>query len=301
MYNHKLDTFLRAAEQGSFTKAAEELYITTTAVIKQINHLESELGVKLFCRSHRGLTLTEAGQSLFRDAKQIIQYCADAEERARNAMAKRENLVRIGTSPMTPAQNLTALLHQVQALDPDLRIQLIPYENTPENARDILKNMGREIDLVVGIFDEVFLEYRQCAGFRLSQTPLCCSMSRKHPLARKERLTLRDLHGEQLLLIQPNWSKAMDDLRRDLIREHPQIRIVDFDFYDLSIYNRCENSSDILVTIPQLCQPHPLLKTVSVDWDYSMSYGLLHAPAPSASVERFLRAVKRVTQTNHIT
>ena len=68
----------------------------------------------------------------------------------------------------------------------------------------------------------------------------------------------------------------MDDLRRDVIREHSQICIVDFDFYDLSIYNRCENSSDILVTIPQLCQPHPLLKTVSVDWDYSMSYGLLH-------------------------
>ena len=62
MYNPQLETFIRAADAGSFNKAAEESYITPTAVIKQINLLESSLGVKLFERSHRGLTLTNAGQ-----------------------------------------------------------------------------------------------------------------------------------------------------------------------------------------------------------------------------------------------
>ena len=58
MYNHQLDTFIRAAEAGSFSKAAEQMFITPTAVIKQINLLEDALDVKLFDRSHRGLTLT---------------------------------------------------------------------------------------------------------------------------------------------------------------------------------------------------------------------------------------------------
>lgn len=83
MYNPQLDTFLRVADAGSFNKAAEKAYITPTAVIKQINLLETELGVKLFERTHRGLTLTKAGKSLYQDTKYIIQYCRDSITRAK--------------------------------------------------------------------------------------------------------------------------------------------------------------------------------------------------------------------------
>ena len=54
MYNPQLETFLHVADAGSFNKAAEESFITPTAVIKQINSLEESLGVRLFDRSHRG-------------------------------------------------------------------------------------------------------------------------------------------------------------------------------------------------------------------------------------------------------
>lgn len=71
MYNPQLETFLRVADAGSFNKAAEESYITPTAVIKQINLLEESLGVKLFDRSHRGLQLTKAGRSMYQDPEEI--------------------------------------------------------------------------------------------------------------------------------------------------------------------------------------------------------------------------------------
>ena len=106
MYNPQLETFLRAADAGSFNKAAEESFITPTAVIKQINSLEESLGVRLFDRSHRGLTLTKAGRSMYQDARYIIQYCRDSVTRAKNAMQEDENIIRIGSSPMTPAQLL---------------------------------------------------------------------------------------------------------------------------------------------------------------------------------------------------
>lgn len=102
MYNPQLDTFIRVAEVGSFNRAAEELFVSTTAVIKQINLLERDLDVKLFVRTHRGLVLTEAGKSLYGDAKHIIQYSREAALRARNAMQKDDSVIRIGTSPMTP-------------------------------------------------------------------------------------------------------------------------------------------------------------------------------------------------------
>lgn len=99
MYNPQLETFLRVADAGSFNKAAEQSYITPTAVIKQINLLEADLGVKLFARTHRGLTLTKAGMSLYNDAKYVIQYCKNSVIRAKNAMQEGDNVIRIGTSP----------------------------------------------------------------------------------------------------------------------------------------------------------------------------------------------------------
>ena len=71
LYNPQLDTFLRVADAGSFSKAAEEMYITPMAVIKQINLLEGSLGVMLFIRTHRGLHRTEAGKVFYQDAQHI--------------------------------------------------------------------------------------------------------------------------------------------------------------------------------------------------------------------------------------
>lgn len=89
MYNPQLETFLCVAECGSFNKAAEKLFISPPAVIKQINLLEENLDLQLFVRTHRGLQLTEAGKSLAQDAKYIIQYCKDSVTRAKKCHEKR--------------------------------------------------------------------------------------------------------------------------------------------------------------------------------------------------------------------
>lgn len=294
MYNPQLETFIRAADSGSFSKAAAEAFITTSAVIKQINLLEANLQVKLFHRSHRGLTLTKAGHSLYQDAKFIIRYSQEAMARARSAMEESHNIIRIGTSPMTPANSLVELLPMLQKYCPDIKFQLVPYENTPENAREILRNLGQQIDVVAGLFDETLLQYRECAGLELCRKPLVCAMSIQHPLAQKERLAVSDLYGQNLMLIQPEWSNRMDRLRDTLLREHPRIRIKSFDFFDIGVFNRCENSSDILVTIDSMSQMHPLIKTVPVEWDNDIPFGLLHAPQPSGTVIRFLDAVRQM-------
>lgn len=294
MYNPQLETFLCVAESGSFNKAAEKLYISPPAVIKQINLLEESLNLQLFVRTHRGLKLTEAGKSLCQDAKYIIQYCKDSVTRARNAMQQTEQVIRIGTSPMTPAQVLVDLWPKVQKYCPNIKFQLIPFDNTPENAREILGNLGANIDVVAGLFDETMLALRKCSGLELSREPICCAVSIHHPLARKDSLTVQDLYGQNLMLMHRDWSHYVDLMRDDLWKNHPQIHIVDFDFYDVSVFNRCENNGDVLMTIDRWKYIHPLLKTLPVDWGYTMPYGLLHAPKPSAHVQQFLDAVGQV-------
>ena len=291
MYNPQLDTFLRVAEAGSFHRAAEQMYITPTAVIKQINLLEDSLEVRLFERTHRGLALTAAGRSLLQDAKYIVQYCKDSVVRARNAMQEGANLIRIGTSPMTPAQLLMPMWPRIQERCPDIRFQILPFDNTPENAREILAHLGRNIDVVGGIFDETMLKLRGCAGTELSREPFCCAVSLGHRLAAKERLQFSDLYGETLMLMRRGWSHHVDALRDDIQQHHPEINVEEFELYNLEVFNRCENGNDVLLAIPGWAGVHPLLKVIPVDWTYSIPYGILHAPRPSQTVARFLQAI----------
>ena len=296
MYNPQLETFLCVAECGSFNRAAEKLYISPPAVIKQINLLEESLGLQLFVRTHRGLRLTEAGKSLVQDTKYIIQYCKDSVTRAKNAMRKTDAVIRIGTSPMTPAQVMVELWPRLQDDCPGVKFQLVPYDNTPENAREILGNLGQNIDVVAGIFDETMLKLRKCAGLEISREPICCAVSVHHKLAQKDKLTVQDLYGEKLMLIKRDWSHYVDLLRDDLWKNHPQIQIVDFDFYSTEAFNQCENNNCILMAVSKWQYVHPLLKILPVEWGYAIPYGLLHAPQPSPVVKQFLRAVEKEIQ-----
>ena len=229
MYNPQLETFIRVADAGSFNKAAEQSYITPTAVIKQINLLEDGLDVKLFERTHRGLHLTKAGKSLYQDAKYIIGYCKESVTRAKNAMQEDTAVLRIGTSPMTPAQILVELWPKIHSICPETKFQLIPFDNTPENAREILGNLGQNIDVVAGIFDDTMLNLRGCAAVEISREPICCAVSIHHRLAGKNTLQIKDLYGENLMLMHRGWSHYVDQLRDDICENHKQINIIDFD------------------------------------------------------------------------
>ena len=293
MYNLQLETFIVVADLGSFNKAAEALYITPPAVTKQINLLEKDLGLQLFVRTHRGLALTEAGKSLYKDARYIIQYCKDSVERARNAMEEKDNIIRIGTSPMTPAAPVVELWSKIQKEYPDIRLQIIPYMNSQESAREILKNLGKNIDVVGGIFDETMLKLRQCQGMELSRQQICCAVSVNHRLADKEMLTVQDLYGERLLMMHRGWSNYVDALRDDIWKNHPQIHIVDFDIYSMEIFNQCENSNEVLMAVENWKGAHPLLKIIPVEWKYTIPYGILYSENPSGLVKRFLKAIKK--------
>jgi DNA-binding transcriptional LysR family regulator len=89
--------FEAAARNLSFTKAGEELFLTQSAVSRQIQTLEEHLGVKLFERRPRALLLTEAGQSLYRAAQEILQRLHDSARKLRGAAEVRS--VTVTTTP----------------------------------------------------------------------------------------------------------------------------------------------------------------------------------------------------------
>lgn len=294
MYNPQLDTFICVVEAGSFSKAAEELYISAPAVIKQINSLENSLNLQLFERIHRGLIITEAGKSLYQDAKYLIQYSKESLIRAQEAMNHNEEIIRVGISPMTPPEVFVELWPKIQKIYPEMKFKLITFENTPENAREILANMGKNIDVIAGIFDETMLELRGCDGTEISREPFCVAVSIHHRLAKKEKITLDDLAGENLMLMQRGWSYYGDMLRDDMMKNHPEINIVDFNLYNVEAFNRCENNNEVLLAFKSWESVHPLIRIIPVEWDYTMPFGILHSKKPSIKVKRLINAINKV-------
>ena len=135
-----------------------------------------------------------------------------------------------------------SLWPKLQEECPGVKFQLVPFDNTPENAREILANLGQNIDVIAGIFDETMLNLRRCAGLEISREPICAAVSIHHRLAGKDRLTVQDLYGEKFMMMRREWSHYVDLLRDDLWKNHPKIQIVDFDFYDVNAFNQCENN-----------------------------------------------------------
>ena len=294
MYNPQLETFVCVVEAGSFSKAAEKLFISPPAVIKQINSLEASLSLQLFYRTHRGLVVTEAGKSLYNDAIYIINYCKDSVKRAKDSMKVSEDVIRVGISPLTPPQIFVELWPKIQKIYPNMKFQLITFENTPENAREILANLGQNIDVVPGVFDDTMLKVRDCDGIEILREPFCVAVSIHHKLAKKEKITPADMKGETLMMMQRGWSSSGDRLRDDITAKYPDIQISEFDLYNVDVFNRCENNNELLLAFKSWESVHPLIKIIPVDWDYKMPFGLLYSKEPSEKVKKLIRAIEKV-------
>lgn len=104
-------------------------------------------------------------------------------------------------------------------------------------------------------------------------------------------LTLSDLSGENLMIIAEGWNWYVDKLRYDIQEHHSEINIVDFPFYNLDVFNQCENNNGILTVIPNWVNTHPLIKIIPVEWDYKIPFGILHSPRPAEHVQLLLKAI----------
>lgn len=111
-------------------------------------------------------------------------------------------------------------------------------------------------------------------------------------VADKKLLTIKDLYGETIMLGKRGDS-AMVDMVRNEIEKHPLIKTEDTSqFYDMGVFNRCVQTSHVLLTLECWADVHPALVTIPVDWDFSTPYGILYQLQPNDSIQRFLSAVR---------
>ena len=132
MYNSQLTTFVQVADSGSFNKAAEALYISSTAVIKQINALEKHLDLTLFSRTNHGIALTESGRIIYKHARKLFAYSEKAIAEARLAAAEAATTFCVGTSILNPCKPFMDLWYRVSEQLPGFKLHIVPFEDDHE-------------------------------------------------------------------------------------------------------------------------------------------------------------------------
>jgi LysR family glycine cleavage system transcriptional activator len=119
---NSLRVFEAAARHLSFTRAAEELFVTQAAVSHQIKALEEFLGLKLFRRRNRSLLLTEEGQSYFLDIKEIFSSLSEATDKVLERSAK--GALTISLPPSFAIQWLVPRLSDFNNKEPDIDVRI---------------------------------------------------------------------------------------------------------------------------------------------------------------------------------
>ena len=295
MYNPLLDTFIAVADYGSFTRAAQHLYISPTAVMKQINALESHLNLKLIERTRSGVHVTPAGEVIYQDAKFVIDYSKKSIAAANAATHTYDTTFCVGTSLLNPAKPFMDLWYRVNQTFPDYKLHLVPFEDDHEGILSEIEKLGEKFDFLIGVCDsKAWLSL--CQFLPLGRYKKMIAVSREHPLASKSRIDIKDLYGETLMMVSRGDSGVNDYIRNDLEKNHPQIHIEDTPpFYDLSVFNRCAETGNVLLTIECWQEVHPGLVSIPVNWDYIIPYGLLYSLNAPEDVLQFDRAVEIMT------
>ncbi len=296
MYNYMLDTFIAVADCGSLNKAAERLYISPTAVMKQMNALEKHLALKLIERTASGIHLTDAGKIIYRDAKHIINFSKKTISDAKAALHAKDTTFCIGTSLLNPAKPFMDLWYNVNKNFPEYKLHLVPFEDNHEGILSEISQLGKKFDFLIGVCDSKAW-FKLCNFLPLGRYKKMVSVSREHRLANKKTINIEDLYGETLMMVKRGDSGVNDFLRNDLEKNHPQIQIWDTpQFYDLSVFNHCAETGKVLLTIECWQDVHPALISIPVNWKYSIPYGLMYSLNASEDVLKLVKAVKNLTE-----
>lgn len=195
-----LRSFLMIVRYGGFTKASERLFISQPTLSRQIQELEKELGVQLFLRDHKTLTLTAEGRLLCREAEAIIERCDRLPQLFHpDSLTEKSPLpgsLHVGMLRSFNTQHIYQVLAQLRRSHPEADIML---------TQDTVS--GLKQGLSGGKYDAVVTLGAYCRGMKhVSVTPLCTNrllvvVAADHPLVGRDSVSIGELENEDFLLL----------------------------------------------------------------------------------------------------
>ena len=208
----QIRSFLSVAETLHFGRTAELIHISQPALSLQVRALEEEVGVRLFERNRRKTTLTAAGFAFREDAAAALSQLEQATRRARLAAAGKLGLLRIGFISTAGREIVPHIVRQFRELNPEVEFSL----------RNILTADQIQM-LETGSLDVGFLRL-PIGGAALDvvtvhRAPFVLVVPSSHKLAKRKRVRLRELAGQDFVMYERTYAPGFHDLILGILRD----------------------------------------------------------------------------------
>lgn len=190
----QLKTFRAVADNLSFTKTAEQLFMAQSSVSAQIKALEDELSIKLFDRIGRRVLLTDAGRKLYEYARRMEDMTHEIRSEMSDSRYARGS-VTIRVPETLAAVYMSAIVERFHRQNP--RVKLTFINCTDRQLKEEL-NSGR-IDLAFLMTDSI--HFKDVNVRMLKVEKLLLASAPTHPLALQKSVNLKDLEGQTILLL----------------------------------------------------------------------------------------------------
>jgi DNA-binding transcriptional LysR family regulator len=203
--------FAVVAEELHVGHAAARLFISQPALSQQIRALEDQVGVPLFVRHPRGMRLTEAGEVLLAEARELLGRSERLERTVDELRTGRTSGLRIGLPPGLSRALLPELLAPLREREPDARIEV--RELTTPDQLVALHDGSLDLGLVREPVDDDGLARRSLLVERLG-----VALPAGHRLAGRESISLREVASELFVCFPRPWAPALHDVVADAWR-----------------------------------------------------------------------------------
>jgi len=190
-----LQYFVKLAELKHFSKAAAACFVSQPTLSTQIRKLEEELGVSLVERAPRKIMLTPIGEDIAHRARHILRDIEHVKDAARRSKDPETGTIKLGIFPTLAPYLLPHVIPVIRRRYPELRMQLA------EEKTEIILNMLDQGRLDAGLLALPVEEHGMEVEV-LFEEPFVTAMPSSHPLSDKQSISLQDLEGEELLLLE---------------------------------------------------------------------------------------------------
>lgn len=197
MISHEVRSFLAVADSGSLSAASDKLFVAASAISRQIQRLEQQMGVPLFTRHARGMQLTEAGEIFAHHVRKNLLDMEFALAEIKGLKAVRRTLMRIACTDGLAFSLLPRLIAGFRAVNPGVLFD-VTVAGT-QGVAALVRNGECDLALQFSLHAEPGVEV---AGSW--PAPVLLVMHERHPLAQTAGITLADLSPYPLALPQQN-------------------------------------------------------------------------------------------------
>lgn len=188
--------FVAVAEQGSVTRAAQNLSISQSSVTEALKELETDLGVELFERHPRGLTITHNGHQFLRHATKILASVSDARTSFSGQQSALSGTLNIGVTSLVAGYVLSDLLARYRRACPGIEVSAI--EDNGGYLEHLL--VGGELDVAVMVISN--LRDRMALQAEILETsPYRLWLPMGHPLVSADIISVADIAREPLIML----------------------------------------------------------------------------------------------------